>query len=550
MSKKTVAGAAKSRRAKKQRVESLSRQNHASVVSRNRMSDVLDKSSEPGSRISELLRPQIHLRGQSYDLQPSTGSREAAVERAITKTVTRAPRAASTRPVKLTPSAPQPRNPLQESLASYFWSRLPFSKAIDLAEHLKHDELCQLEAESVSQLNQWQDELQNLVAVHCRTAIEMRAEGPSVDSARRASLEKKADELLQECGSVFLLLRPVLTADTRPLAARKVYDKLYTALRQACQELASGFVTLLDRMRDKSLAGTIHWTTKTDCKLDFFRHVVIHESKATVTHTTEQVTDDARPILRFREMESSQVSDQHCLAQHEHHVTQAVAHRIEEKWHPIPQQFQPLLDAIPAWLRPHVRILEGHQYLERIFVRNLYKRDWQTEPIVRREFETEPAILIGSYVLAGWGQAELDREMQRLDSIEFEAEKTNIVRAARRWTIAAAVIAIPLMIAAVLAIAFSRTAPQFLLPLGGLLTLLAAGTAAVSLAGASRSRFLTNDGIFIASGSLCVVFATAVPQLLLYWFLYSAWTAMPVAAIAALMAVIALALAQSRWPVR
>ncbi|MDA0810538.1 MAG: hypothetical protein O3B68_21300 [Planctomycetota bacterium] len=194
-----------------------------------------------------------------------------------------------------------------------------------------------------------------------------------------------------------------------------------------------------------------------------------------------------------------------------------------------------------------MRILEGHQYLERIFVRNLYKRDWQTEPIVRREFETEPAILIGSYVLAGWGQAELDREMQRLDSIEFEAEKTRIVRAARRWTIAAAVIAIPIMIAAVLAIAFSRTAPQFLLSLGGLLTLLAAGTAAVSLAGVSRSRFLVNDGVFIGAGSLCIVFATAVPQLLLYWFLYSAWSAIPVTAVSALMAVIALSLARYRW---
>ena len=191
MSKKTVAGAAKSRRAKKQYTDRLNRQDHASVVPRNRISDVLDKSSEPGSRISELLRPQINLRGQSYDLQPSTGDREAAVERASTKTVTRPPRAASTRPVKLTLSAPQPRNPLQESLASYFWSRLPFSKAIDLAEHLKHDELCQLEMDSVTQLNQWQAELQNLVAVHCRTSIEMRADGPSVDSARRASLEKR-----------------------------------------------------------------------------------------------------------------------------------------------------------------------------------------------------------------------------------------------------------------------------------------------------------------------------------------------------------------------
>ena len=547
MSKKTVAGAAKSRRAKKQRVEHLTRQDHASVVPRNRISDVSDKSSEPAARILEPLRPQINLRGQSYDLHPSTGNRKAVVERASTKTVTRPPLAASTLPVKLTPSDPQPRNPLQESLASYFWSRLPFSRAIDLAEHLKHDELCQLEAESITQLNQWQDELQNLAAVHCRTAIEMRTDGPSVDSARQASLEKKAEELLQECGSVFLLLKPVLTADTRPIAARKVYDKLYTVLRQSCQELATGFVTLLDRMRDKSLAGTIHWTTKTDCKLDFFRHVIIHESKATVTQTTEQVTDDAHPILRFREMESSQVSDQHCLAQHEHHVTQAVAHKLEEKWHPIPQQFQPLLDAMPNWLRPHVRILEGHQYLERIFVRNLYKRDWQTEPIVRREFETEPAILVGSYVLAGWGQAELDREKQRVNSIEFEAEKAKIVRASRRWMIAAAVLTTPFMVAAVLAIAFSRTAPQLLVPLGGVLTLLAAGAAALSLAGAIRSRSLVNDGMFIAAGSLCVVFVTAVLQLLLYWFLYSAWSAIPVAAIAALMTVLAFAIARCRW---
>jgi hypothetical protein len=114
--------------------------------------------------------------------------------------------------------------------------------------------------------------------------------------------------------------------------------------------------------------------------------------------------------------------------------------------------------------------------------------------------------------------------------------------------IVAAALAIPLMVAAVSVIAFSRTAPQMLVPLGGLLTLLATGTAAVSLAGESRSRSLANDGVFIAAGSLCVVFVTAVPQLLLYWFLYSAWSAIPVAAIAALMAVLAFAIARCRWP--
>lgn len=545
MAKRARARAAKSARTKKQRTQDQNRQDHDFAVPRNRISDAWDEDTEPRSTIPDSFQPRFNLRGRIHDLHPRTRNREAGVEKAVASLVTQPPPAAPAPSVPPSPPVASAPNPLQKSLAEYFWSELQFSKAAGFAEHLKHDELDQLEAESSKRLNSWQDELQNLATVHCRTAIELRADGPSVDSERQASFESKADELLQECGGVFVLLPPVMTADVRPLAARTVYEKLNAKLHRACDQLASGFVSLLDNMRDKSLVGTIHWTTETDCKLDFFRHVVIHESKATVTQTSEQVTDDAHPILRFREIESTKVSDQHLLAKHEHHVTQAVAHRIEEKWYPIPEQFQPLLDAIPSWLRPHVRILEGHQYLERIFVKNLRKKEWQTD-IVRREFETEPAILIGSYVLAGWGQAELDRELLRLDSIEFEARKAKIVRAARRWTVGAAVMAIPLIVAAVLAIAFSRVAFQVLLPLGGLLTLLAAGAAAVSLAGVSRSRFLTNDVLFIAIGSLCVAFATAVPQLLLYWFLYSAWAAIPVAAVAALMAWIAFALARCR----
>lgn len=543
MAKRARARAAKSARTKNPSSPGLNRLDHAPVASGNRISVGSDEHTEPRFTIPDSFRPRFDVRGRLYDLHLTSDDRKAAAERAPTPSVTKPAAAVSA------PSAPPPTpatNPLQKSLAEYFWSELPFSKATGFADHLKHDELCQLEADSSNQLKSWQDQLQHLATVHCRTAIELRVDGPSVDSVRQASFESKADELLQDCGGVFVLLPPLMTADVRPLAARTVYEKLYAKLHRACEQLASGFVSLLDNMRDKSLVGTIHWTTESDCKLDFFRHVVIHESKTTVTRTSEQVTDDESPILRFRETESVQVSDQHCLAQHEHHVTQAVAHKIEERWYPIPLQFQPLLDAIPPWLRPHVRILEGHQYLERIFVKNLRQREWQTEPIVRREFEVEPAILIGSYVLAGWGQAELDREIQRLDSIEFEAQKAKIIRVARRWTIAAAVMAFPLFIAAILAIALSRIAPQSLLPLGGLLAVLAAGTAAVSLAGVSRSRLLTNDGVFVAAGSLCVVFATAVPQLLLYWFLYSAWPAMPVAAVAALMAWIAFALARCR----
>tara|TARA_R110002072_G_scaffold282552_1_gene445502 strand:+ start:160 stop:1632 length:1473 start_codon:yes stop_codon:yes gene_type:complete len=487
------------------------------------------------------------MRGQLFDLHPRTANQETTAERATTPSITQPGTAGSVPDAKRSSSARSAPDTLQKSLADFFWSEIPFSKAADLAKHLKHDELAQLELLSVEQLNHWQEEIQHLVKNQCRTAIELRADGPSVGSARQASVEAKLAELLDDCGGVFIMFPPVVTASARPLAARVVYDKLHSALRRACDQLASRFVSWLNDMRDKNLVGTIHWTTKSDCKLDFFRHVVIHESEATVTRTSERVNDDSRSFLRVRETESAHISDKHCLAKHEHHVTQAVAHKLEENWHPVPLQFQPLLDAIPSWLCPHVRILEGHQYLERVFVQNLRQREWQTEPIVRREFEAEPAILIGSYVLAGWGQAELDREKQRLNSIEFEAEKAKIVRAARRWMIASAVLTLPFMVAAVLAIAFSRTAPQMLVPLGGVLTLLAAGAAALSLAGAILSRSLVNDGMFIAAGSLCVVFVTAVLQLLLYWFLYSAWSAIPVAAIAALMTVLAFAIARCRW---
>ena len=95
----------------------------------------------------------------------------------------------------------------------------------------------------------------------------------------------------------------------------------------------------------------------------------------------------------------------------------------------MPPPVERLCRAVPDWLKPFVEVIDGTIFRERIIERDVRVANWQDvqifdEPIVG----CEPGVIIGSYVLTGWGPREVEAELRRRETLAHE--HTSIKQAA------------------------------------------------------------------------------------------------------------------------
>jgi hypothetical protein len=96
----------------------------------------------------------------------------------------------------------------------------------------------------------------------------------------------------------------------------------------------------------------------------------------------------------------------------------AVATTIKDSRVVMPPQVVRLIEKIPDWLYPFVRVIDGDIFRERIIEREMKVSQWQDvqvrdEPIIG----CEPGVIIGPYVLTGWGPREVAAELKRREQV-------------------------------------------------------------------------------------------------------------------------------------
>jgi hypothetical protein len=91
------------------------------------------------------------------------------------------------------------------------------------------------------------------------------------------------------------------------------------------------------------------------------------------------------------------------------HVHDLIQGNLEYPKHvKVPARVQPIVKAIPPWLQENTRVLVGQEISCETYVIDRRKERvsesvWVGEEITYR---TDPALVLGCYVLAGWKQGE------------------------------------------------------------------------------------------------------------------------------------------------
>ncbi len=186
---------------------------------------------------------------------------------------------------------------------------------------------------------------------------------------------------------------------------------------------------MLQRMVDLELFGLVEWLPKQCCRYHFFRRVVI---QGTAEHTgtiIETMTSDEagarargfgrRVIGNRRTTSTHSIKHEIRFARHQHELINAVRTSIRNSTVIMPPQIVRLVESIPEWLYPFVEVIDGHIVRELIIERDVSVEDW-TQVDVRDEpiLDLDPGIVIGPYVLSGWGSVEIRKEQERRQAIE------------------------------------------------------------------------------------------------------------------------------------
>ncbi len=209
----------------------------------------------------------------------------------------------------------------------------------------------------------------------------------------------------------------VIRAELDAMPEFVIRTAIENALRASAEELVLATLEMLDRLVSMQMVGLRIWTSDTSCRFHFFRHVVIEEAKET-RRTKQQssriVTERATPQREINTVHRTERDFEltHRHSRQIHEVVLAKNHALPARHVRRPDRVNNLLEAMPAFMRPHGRIITG-QEVHRTIIEQDLRKESSTEVEEKAEikrivlYRPDPAVVFCHYVLTGWGDEEM-----------------------------------------------------------------------------------------------------------------------------------------------
>ncbi len=346
------------------------------------------------------------------------------------------------RPKQLKPTTEQRQ--LKDLVGESIWSSLAWF-AIRTTEE-PCEKLVASYIQSLNQLDRYRRDVDGMIRAACIANLEFRQEqGETHTGAKDAAVTGKLNEMLQSSIDAWMPVRNVVDARLVSRPTPEIRTKLDSALKQAVADFCQQLFELLAKMVDRELFGLVEWLPNNCCAYHFFRRVIIQENEGASERVSEERfrtstqsdSGTGRQVIGRRIIEQTKGKGRHIhrFARHQHDVMQAVHTSIRDSRVVMPPTVQQLCETVPTWLYPFVQVIDGTIIRERIIERDASVDHW-TDTQIRDEpiIGYEPAVIIGTFVLTGWGPREVQAEIERREAVaRDEAAKQAFNSATTRW---------------------------------------------------------------------------------------------------------------------
>lgn len=279
-------------------------------------------------------------------------------------------------------------------------------------------ELTEVYVDSLQTLEAFRQDVQGLIPHLCEANLAFRQEsGTAVEEARKEVLTKKLSEMAAKTRLDIRRAKNVVDADLLALPAEQADEPLRASLEDNVRSFVADFFDALDQLVDQQIAGLVEWTGQNACRYHFFREVVIQDHESTRSTSNGRRRSSASPTGWVEQLKTTERGTHtHRLARHEHHTTDAFHTSIDDSQVVMPAAVKKLVDNIPEWLAPIVRVIDGKLAREIVIERDIKTESWEQHEL--RDipvFGCEPAVVIDHIVLTGWGPRDIDAELARRD---------------------------------------------------------------------------------------------------------------------------------------
>jgi len=300
-----------------------------------------------------------------------------------------------------------PRNAVRAELAAEITRRLPYLNEPHAGTTVQNANEFH---KTYNILRGFVSDLDALIPFLCRANLEFRQEsGETHEEAKAEVMKRKLDAMIEKCRFTVRLTENPVDAYLLAMPPEAADAKLRNWLRHNVDRFVRDFFDSLDRLVDQQVCGLVEWTNQNTCVYHFFREVVLQERGSSYTETgTDYRNGDYvyRPVERVHHGTHT-----HRFARHEYHTAEAVQKQVANRKVAATPAVTELLNRIPAWLEPIVRVIEGTLMRAKIVEEDRETETWESRDLLDTLVDydpcKDPAVIIDHIVVTGWGPLDL-----------------------------------------------------------------------------------------------------------------------------------------------
>ncbi|MCA9148121.1 MAG: hypothetical protein KDA92_02415 [Planctomycetales bacterium] len=428
------------------------------------------------------------------------------------------------------------RDEIAQDILERLWSALPIARLCDEVGHRGIKHVIQTASASHSQIVQWHSELRQFIDDLLSVVTVIENNQIVEPSAFRPWL---FDAAKNECGlkSVSPLPpRSFVDAHFADLLPEIALERAKQELERHCSQIVTTLFNVLDALQRHRRIGSVTFGDAA-CQFTFFtREVRISDRQD--SRVTKRRLDPAHTNRWVKAYFEDDVRQTRLTVQHRdiartHYVFDFTLNCLNKTRFPVPGRYQAFCEAVPDWIRPSLRILEGDLFREQCVASDAREDQFLEEVVVSTSWTRCPAIMLGPYVLAGWGNEAIESEEESHRVMYAVADRNRSIHRAALTSLASKCIAVSAIVCALMSAVLGATAAVIAIVLT---------TLAMHLAGMSaRDRHGFTDTSLVLHEMARVGTSTFAAQAFIFGLLTMSW---PLSLVGGVLALIAHRLSQ------
>ncbi len=247
------------------------------------------------------------------------------------------------------------------------------------------------------------------------TSVAGTLSGMTTEALLPDQLDKEIElwraELLDEAGVKGAVNETIVTAK---LAAKPLFDfksELSAHIQQSITQTKHKMLDQLVKLVDREVLSNIAWFADDKCTFHHFTRECMVEYDGTT------IADQRAPIAPKQAVRKRTFTHtghtKRSLVRNIQHLVNARPVPQDEATLPIPRRQQAILEALPTWISPAIKIVEGTVIRATVAIQDQGAHQWTEQRVVEDKvyWHNDPAIVLGPFVLSAWGQNEIEEEV-------------------------------------------------------------------------------------------------------------------------------------------